>query len=65
MWLSRPVSAGCLGILHDCRLPAQKWLKNRKDRVISFEDIQHNQKIIIALTDTDRLMKEIDKIEVL
>ena len=40
--------------------PAQKWLKDRKDRVLTFEDINHYQKIIIALTETDRLMKEID-----
>jgi len=42
--------------------PAQKWLKDRKGRVLSYEDIQHYQKIIVALTETDRLMKEIDKI---
>lgn len=42
--------------------PAQKWLKDRKGRVISFEDIMHYQKIIVALNETDRLMKEIDKI---
>jgi predicted helicase len=40
--------------------PAQKWLKDRKDRVLTFENILHYQKIIIALTETDRLMKEID-----
>ena len=45
--------------------PAQKWLKDRKDRKLSFEDIQHYQKIIVALTETDRLMKEIDKIEII
>jgi len=42
--------------------PAQKWLKDRKERELSFDDIQHYQKIIIALTETDRIMKEIDKI---
>jgi very-short-patch-repair endonuclease len=40
--------------------PAQKWLKDRKDRELSFEDIRHYQKIVIALTETDRIMKEID-----
>jgi predicted helicase len=40
--------------------PAQKWLKDRKDRALTFEDILHYQKIIIALTETDSLMKEID-----
>lgn len=40
--------------------PAQKWLKDRKGRTLNFEDITHYQKIIIALAETDRLMKEID-----
>ena len=40
--------------------PAQKWLKDRKDRELGFEDILHYQKIIVALVETDRLMKEID-----
>ena len=44
--------------------PAQKWLKDRRKRQLSFEDILHYQKIIVALTETDRLMKEIDKIEI-
>jgi very-short-patch-repair endonuclease len=43
--------------------PAQKWLKDRKERTLNFEDIFHYQKIIVALCETDRLMKEIDKIE--
>lgn len=42
--------------------PAQKWLKDRKDRELSYEDILHYQKIIVALSETDRLMKEIDLI---
>ncbi|MBB1192696.1 DNA methyltransferase [Flavobacterium sp. SOK18b] len=44
--------------------PAQKWLKDRKERELSFEDILHYQKIIVALSETDRIMKEIDKIEI-
>jgi Type ISP C-terminal specificity domain len=44
--------------------PAQKWLKDRKDRELSTEDIFHYQKIIVALSETDRLMKEIDEIEI-
>ena len=44
--------------------PAQKWLKDRKERELSYEDIRHYQKIIVALTETDRLMKEIDTIEI-
>jgi predicted helicase len=44
--------------------PAQKWLKDRKDRELQIEDIRHYMKIIVALTETDRLMKEIEKIEI-
>ena len=44
--------------------PAQKWLKDRKDRELQIYDIRHYMKIIVALTETDRLMKEIDKIEI-
>ncbi len=44
--------------------PAQKWLKDRKDRELGYEDILHYQKIIVALTETDRIMKEIDKIDI-
>jgi molybdopterin converting factor small subunit len=40
----------------------KKWLKDRKGRELTFEDIVHYQKIIVALTETDRLMKEIDEI---
>ncbi|WP_395167488.1 type ISP restriction/modification enzyme [Francisella salimarina] len=42
--------------------PAQKWLKDRKGRELGFEDILHYQKIIVALSETDRLMREIDKV---
>ena len=43
--------------------PAQKWLKDRKEKILNFDDIFHYQKIIVALTETERIMKEIDKIE--
>lgn len=42
--------------------PAQKWLKDRKERTLGFEDILHYQKIIVALTETGRLMDEINKV---
>jgi predicted helicase len=44
--------------------PAQKWLKDRKDRELNFEDILHYQKIIVALTETSRIMGEIDEVGV-
>ena len=44
--------------------PAQKWLKDRKERELFFEGILHYQKMIVALFETDRIMKEIDTIGV-
>lgn len=43
--------------------PAQKWLKDRKGKVLSSEDIEHYQKIIKVLVETDRIMKAIDQID--
>jgi len=44
--------------------PAQKWLKDRKGRELKIDDILHYQKIIVALSETNRIMQEIDKIEI-
>lgn len=41
--------------------PAQKWLKDRKGRTLTFDDIAHYRKIITVLLETERLMKEIDE----
>lgn len=40
--------------------PAQKWLKDRRGRTLSYDDITHYRQIITILLETDRLMKEID-----
>ena len=42
----------------------QKWLKDRNGRNLEWEDIAHYQKIIVALIETDRIMKEIDGIKI-
>ena len=39
-----------------------KWLKDRKGRRLSYDDIAHYQKIVVALRETLRLMKEIDEV---
>ncbi|OGM11148.1 hypothetical protein A2Z22_01025 [Candidatus Woesebacteria bacterium RBG_16_34_12] len=39
--------------------PAQKWLKDRKGRELANEDIEHYQKMIVALSETEKIMKEI------
>lgn len=38
-----------------------KWLKDRKGRMLSDEDIAHYQRIVVALNETTRIMTEIDK----
>jgi predicted helicase len=40
----------------------KKWLKDRKGRRLSAEDIAHYQRIIVALAETIRLMKAVDEI---
>ena len=40
----------------------EKWLKDRKGRTLSKDDIAHYHKIVVALSETIRLMGEIDKI---
>lgn len=45
--------------------PAQKWLKDRHERVLSFDDILHYQRIIVALEETRKVMQEIDVIGLL
>lgn len=38
-----------------------KWLKDRKGRTLSEEDITHYQRIVVALQETIRLMQQIDE----
>jgi predicted helicase len=40
--------------------PAQKWLKDRRGRTLSWDDIGHYQRIVKILVETDRIMKEIE-----
>ena len=40
----------------------EKWLKDRKGRTLSEEDIAHYHKIVVALSETIRLMAEIDAV---
>ena len=39
-----------------------KWLKDRKGRTLSDEDIAHYLKIVVALSETIRIMAEIDEV---
>lgn len=40
----------------------EKWLKDRKGRALTKDDIAHYHKIVIALSETIRIMAEIDKV---
>jgi hypothetical protein len=39
-----------------------KWLKDRKGRTLSVEDISHYQRIVVTLSETIRIMAEIDEV---
>jgi hypothetical protein len=40
----------------------EKWLKDRRGRTLSGEDVLHYQRVVVALNETIRLMAEIDKV---
>ena len=39
-----------------------KWLKDRKGRELTEEEIEHYQKVVVALNETIRIMEEIDEV---
>jgi hypothetical protein len=39
----------------------QKWLKDRKGRTFTFEDIQHYQRVVSALAETIELRRQIEE----
>ena len=39
----------------------EKWLKDRRGRALSMDDITHYQRVVVALKETIRLMAEIDR----
>lgn len=40
----------------------EKWLKDRKGRELKKDDLAHYQKIVVALSETIRLMAGIDEV---
>jgi hypothetical protein len=40
----------------------EKWLKDRKGRTLSADDIEHYQRVVVALKATIRIMGEIDAV---
>lgn len=43
--------------------PAQKWLRDRMGQILGVDAILHYQKIIVALEETDRLLKAMGPLE--
>lgn len=39
----------------------EKWLKDRRGRVLTGEDIRHYQRVVVSLRETIRLMEEVDR----
>jgi hypothetical protein len=40
----------------------ERWLKDRKGRTLSYDDVTHYGKIVVALKETIRLMAEIEEL---
>ena len=69
VWVDKAQSVGFKGVREDVwnfhiggYQVCQKWLKDRKGRTLSQDDLAHYQKIVIALSETIRLMAEIDRV---
>jgi predicted helicase len=69
VWLDKAQTTGFKGVREDVwnfhiggYQVCEKWLKDRKGRTLSKDDIAHYQKIVVALSETIRLMKEIDEV---
>lgn len=69
VWLDTDQTTGFKGVREDVwnfhiggYQVCHKWLKDRKGRRLSAGDIAHYQKIVVALSETIRLMEEIDTV---
>jgi len=69
VWLDKAQTTGFKGVREEMwnfhiggYQVCEKWLKDRKGRKLSAEDIAHYQKIVVAISETIRLMQEIDEV---
>jgi predicted helicase len=69
VWLDKAQTTGFQGVPEDVwnfhiggYQVCEKWLKDRKGRTLSDDDIAHYQKIVVALSETIRVMAEIDQV---
>jgi type I restriction-modification system DNA methylase subunit len=69
VWLDKKQKRGFRGVPEDVwrfhvggYQVCEKWLKDRRGRVLSEEDIEYYQKIVVAISETIRIMGEIDEV---
>jgi hypothetical protein len=69
VWVNKAQTAGFSGVrdvVWNFRIGGsqvcEKWLKDRKGRTLSDDDIAHYQKIVVAISETIRVMGEIDEV---
>lgn len=46
-------------------MPFQKYIEDLKGKILTADEIKHYQRVIVALVETARIMKEIDQIDFL
>ncbi|MGO8678124.1 MAG: type ISP restriction/modification enzyme [Limisphaerales bacterium] len=68
VWLDKAQTTGFKGVREDVwnfhiggYQVCEKWLKDRRGRQLSVDDRDHYQRIVVALSETIRLMAEIDR----
>jgi predicted helicase len=69
VWVDKSQTTGFQGVHEDVwdfhiggYQVCEKWLKDRKGRTLTKDDLTHYQKIVVALSETIRLMVEIDEV---
>ncbi len=69
VWLDKAQTTGFQGVREDVwnfkiggYQVCHKWLKDRKGRTLTKDDLAHYQKVVVALAETIRLMAEIDEV---
>lgn len=69
VWLDRAQKSGFIGVPENVwnfhiggYQVCHKWLKDRKGRTLTAEDLNHYHRIVVALSETIRLMAEIDEV---
>jgi len=69
VWLDKAMTTGFKGVSDEVwnfhiggYQVCEKWLKDRRGRTLSKEDIEHYQKIVVAISETIRIMAEIDQV---